>query len=125
MSASRATSIVPPSAWDADREARARGRVQMFNARRPGGLDGWTMQLEQWELLRSHILETIDALGDADGTVPLQAVVETAQARLATHPLFPGGRLTNYVRFAKVDLEARGEVERVLGRSPQRIRRRA
>lgn len=123
MSPSHATSAVPPSAWDADREARARGRVQMFNVGRPGGLDGWTIQLEQWELLRSHILETIDALADADGTVSLQAVVETAQTRLATHPLFPGGRLTNYVRFVKVDLEARGEVERVPASSPQRIRR--
>jgi hypothetical protein len=123
MSSSHAASPIPPSAWEADREARSRGRVQMFNAGRPGGLDGWTIQVEQWELLRSHILDTIDALSDEDGSVPLQAVVETAQVLLATHPLFPGGRLTNYVRFVKVDLEARGEVERVPGSSPQRIRR--
>lgn len=97
--------------------------MQMLNARRPGGLDGWTIRLDQWQLLRTHILETIDALGDEDGTVLLQAVVETAQDRLATHPLFPGGRLTNYIRFVKVDLEARGEVDRILGGGPQRIRR--
>jgi hypothetical protein len=97
----------------------------MFNARRAGGLDGWTITVEQWDLLRAHILETIDALADADGSLPLQAAVETAQARLATHPAFPGGRLTNYVRFVKVDLEARGEVERVPGSGPQRIRRTA
>jgi hypothetical protein len=125
MSSRRATSSIPPSAWEADREARARGRVQMLNAGRPGGLDGWTIRLEQWELLRSHILDTIDALADEDGSVPLQAVVETAQARLASHPMFPGGRMTNYVRFVKVDLEARGEVERVPRSSPQRVRRSA
>jgi hypothetical protein len=97
----------------------------MFNARRPDGLDGWTIQVEQWDLLRAHILDTIDALADEDGSVLLRVVVETAQARLATHPLFPGGRLTNYVRFVKVDLEARGEIERIWGSSPQRIRRTA
>lgn len=36
---------VPASAWEADERARARGRVEMFNATRPGGLDGWTMDL--------------------------------------------------------------------------------
>ena len=116
---------VPPQAWAADREARERGRVQMFNANRPDGLDGWTIRLDQWELLRAHILDTIDAFGDADGAVPLQTVVTSAQERLGTHPLFPGGRLTNYVRFVKVDLEARGEVERVPGSGAQRIRRSA
>ena len=56
---------------------------------------------------------------------PLQAVVTSAQERLGTHPLFPGGRLTNYIRFVKVDLEARGEVERLPGSGAQRIRRSA
>ncbi len=28
---------VPAGAWEADAEARARGRVEMFNATRPGG----------------------------------------------------------------------------------------
>ena len=116
---------VPDEAWAADAEARARGRVQMFNATRPGGLDGWTMDLRQYELLRAHVLDVLDELADADGTVPLTALVETAQERLATHPLFPGGRLRNYVTYTKVDLEARGEIERVPGRGSQRVRRRA
>lgn len=114
---------VPPAAWEADARARARDRVEIFNATRPGGLDGWTMDVRQWELVRSHILEMLDAHAGADGTVPLQLVVATAQERYADHPLFPGGRLTNYVRYTKVDLEARCEVERVHGSKPQRIRR--
>jgi hypothetical protein len=114
---------VPEEAWRADAEARARGRVEVFNATRPGGLDRWTMDVRQYELMREHILRMIDEASDDDGTVPLSEVVAAAQARYATHELFPKGRVRNYCTFTKVDLEARCEIERVPGRSPQRIRR--
>ncbi len=81
------------------------------------------MDLGQYEALRAHVLETIDALAGPDGTVALEDVVAAAQARFGDDPLFPNGRLTNYVRYAKTDLEARCEVERVPRSSPQRIRR--
>jgi hypothetical protein len=115
---------VPDAAWAADAAARARGRVAVFNATRADGLDGgWTMDARIWALMREHVLDTIDELGDADGTVALQTVVVLAQERYADHELFPKGRVTNYCRFTKVDLEARCEVERVPGSSPQRIMR--
>jgi hypothetical protein len=114
---------VPESAWHADGIARRRGRVEMFNATRPGGLDGWTMDLDQYELLRAHILDMIDDHADADGSVALRDVVGTAQDRYGAHPLFPGGRLCNYCTYTKVDLEARDEIERVPRAVPQRIRR--
>ena len=114
---------VPESAWHADSIARRRGRVEMFNATRPGGLDGWTMDLDQYELLRAHILDMIDDHADADGSVALRDVVATAQDRYGAHPLFPGGRLRNYCTYMKVDLEARDEIERVPRAVPQRIRR--
>ncbi len=115
---------VPAAALALDAETRAaRGRVRVLNATKADGLDGWTMDLEQWRLVREHILETIDAHARADGSVPLQLVVDAAQARFAGHPAFPKGRLTNYVRYTKVDLEARCEIERVPGSSPQRIMR--
>ena len=113
---------VPETAWAADVAARARGRVEMFNATRPGGLDNWTMDARQYDLMRSHILEMIDGVG-GDEPVLLKEVVASAQDRYANHELFPKGRLTNYVRYTKVDLEARCEIERVPGSSPQRIRR--
>ena len=50
---------VPPGAWAADDTARRRGRVEIFNATRPGGLDGWTMDLLQYELVREHILDVL------------------------------------------------------------------
>ena len=95
----------------------------MFNATRPGGLDDWTMDERQYLLLRDHILRMIDEESDPDGTVLLKEVVAAAQDRYGNHELFPKGRLTNYVRYTKVDLEARCEIERVPGKSPQRIMR--
>jgi hypothetical protein len=114
---------VLPGAWAADAEARARGRVEVFNATRPGGLDGWTMDLAQYEAVRAHVLDTIDDLAGPDGSVALRDIVAAAQERYGGDPLFPGGRLRNYCTYTKVDLEARCEIERVPGSSPQRIRR--
>lgn len=114
---------VPESAWAADARARERGRVEIFNATRPGGLDGWTMDLRQYELVRQHILETLEDAGP-DG-MALKALVETTQARFGDNSTFPGGRLRNYCTYTKVDLEARGLVERLPGSGAQRVRLRA
>ena len=112
---------VPDEAWAADAEARLRGRVEIFNADRPGGMDGWTMDERQYELMKAHILEMIDDESDVDGTILLKEVVAAAQDRYSTHELFPKGRVRNYCTFTKVDLEARCIVERLPGSSPQRI----
>jgi len=113
---------VPESAWDADRSARLRGRVEIFNATRPGGLDGWTMALEQYTLMRDHILTMLEDESDEQGTVLLKDLVDAAQDRFGKNPAFPGGRLRNYCTYTKVDLEARCLVERVPGPGPQRLR---
>lgn len=114
---------VPDSAWEADARARERGRVEIFNATRPGGMDKWTMDIRQYELMRQHILGTINAFGDDGGPVPLQMVVTAAQEHYSSHELFPKGRVRNYCTFTKVDREARCEIERLPGAGPQRIRR--
>ncbi|NNC78798.1 MAG: hypothetical protein HKN94_01480 [Acidimicrobiales bacterium] len=115
---------VPDAAWEADAVARAeKGRVEIFNATRPGGLDGWTMDLDQYQAVHDHILEMLDDHADDDGTIKLQDVVDSAQDRFGDHELFPKGRLTNYVRYTKTDMEARCEVERIRRSSPQRITR--
>lgn len=114
---------VPAAAWAADAAARRRGRVEIFNATRPGGLDGWTMELTQYELMRQHLLDTIDDLAGADGTAFLKDIVAAAQDMYGTHPAFPNGRLRNYCTYTKVDLEARCEIERVPGSGAQRLRR--
>ncbi len=103
------------------RVRRTKGRVEIFNAIKPDGMDDWTMDLVQYELIRDHIREMIDEEADRDGTILLRDVVTAAQERYATHKLVPKGRLTNYVRFTKTDLEARCEVGRLPNTSPQRI----
>ena len=115
---------VPQEAWESDEQTRSeKGRVQIFNATRPGGLDGWTMDLDQYQAVHDLILEMIDDHADDDGTVRLQTVVDQVQERLGNHELFPNGRLTNYVRYTKTDMEARCEIERIPRSRPQRISR--
>ena len=115
---------VPDEAWALDADTRQRtGRVEIFNATRPGGLDGWTMNAKQYQAVHDLILDIIDDDADPDGTVRLQHVVETIQHRLGGSELFPKDRLTNYVRYTKTDMEARREIERIPGSSPQRITR--
>ncbi len=114
---------VPAEAWAADAEARARGRVEVFHATRPGGLDRSTMDLARYGAVRAHDLDTIDDLAGPDGSVALEDVVAAAQERYGGDPLVPGGRLRSYCTHTEVDLEARCEIERVPGSSPQRIRR--
>lgn len=94
----------------------------MFNATRPGGLDGWTMDLHQYELLREHILTVLAEQHADDATVLLKDLVASTQDKFANHPAFPNGRLRNYCTYTKVDLEARGLIERIPKSSPQRIR---
>jgi hypothetical protein len=115
---------VPDSAWKRDAETRrTTGRIEIFNATRPGGLDGWTMDADQYQAVHDLILDIIDDDADPDGTIRLQHVVDTIQDRLGASELFPNGRLTNYVRYTKTDMEARCEIERIPGSSPQRITR--
>ncbi len=104
-------------------QAWSKGRALILNANKPGYSEAFTIDAAQYAALRSTILDAVDALADDEGEVLLQEVVEVTQSRLGSHPLFPGGRMTNYTRYTKTDLEARGELERVAASSPQRIRR--
>ena len=53
------------------------------------------MDVRQCELMRSHILESIDAFADEEGCVALKVVVTAAQERYATYEPFPKGRVRN------------------------------
>ena len=106
---------VPDSAWErgTPRPDEPRAAVEIFNATRPGGLDGWTMDADQYQAVHDLILDIIDDDADPDGTIRLQHVVDTIQDRLGASELFLNGRLTNYVRYTKTDMEARCEIERI------------
>jgi hypothetical protein len=78
------------------------------------------MDLTQYELMRGHILAMAEDAGPQG--VLLKELVATAQAKYGMHPAFPKGRLRNYCTFTKVDLEARGLIQRIPTSGPQRIR---
>ncbi len=73
--------------------------------------------------MRERILAMTNEEADPDGTIALKRVVDTAQERYPTRALFPKGRVRNHCTFTKVDIEARCEIERIPGSSPQRITR--
>ncbi|MCU0297502.1 MAG: hypothetical protein MUF33_03155 [Candidatus Nanopelagicales bacterium] len=97
------------------------GRRRLRSAVRPDGYETWTIESEQYEVLREFILETIADLDVGDGVL-LKTLIEVAELQLAGHPRFSSGRFTNWIRFVKVDLECEGVVERVGPKSPQRVR---
>ncbi|MEO1228510.1 MAG: hypothetical protein AAFZ18_06375 [Myxococcota bacterium] len=99
-------------------EAWGRGRALILNAHKPGYSEAFTISCEQYRELRAGILRELSGSQE----VLLKHVTATIQEALGGSPLFPKGRMTNYVRYVKTDLEARGEVVRVEGSSPQRIR---
>ena len=94
----------------------------MLNGSLEGGMEDWTLDLEQYELVRDLIVASIEDFADEDGTIALKDLIEIAQDRFGDHPAFPGGRLKNITTYVKVDLEARELIERVPKRSPQRLR---
>jgi|GEM_PF-4566054 len=118
--AARAT--LPADVQERVAGAWARGRALVLNAHKPSYSEAFTIEAEQYVLLRGAILEAARAFASPEGEVLLKDIVAFVQHRLETHPRFPTGRLTNYTRYTKVDLEARGELVRVVGAAPQRVR---
>lgn len=104
-------------------DAWQNGRALILNANKPGYSEAFTISAEQYALLRTAILTAVHTLADDRGEVLLKQIQGHVDDTLSSHPAFPNGRMTNYTRYTKTDLEARGEVERVPKRSPQRIRR--
>jgi hypothetical protein len=97
------------------------GRRRLRSAVRDDGYETWTIAVEQYDVLRSFIVTTLEDLDDGSG-VFLKDLIDIAGVELAEHPQFPSGRFTNWIRFVKVDLECEGVIERVGTASPQRIR---
>ncbi|MEM9492342.1 MAG: hypothetical protein AAGC55_24560 [Myxococcota bacterium] len=104
-------------------EAWSRGRALILNANKPSYSEAFTVQCDQYRAVRTAIFDIVDSRADVAGEVALKTIVAAVQDRLGSSPLFPHGRMTNYARYIKVDMEARGELERIPASAPQRIRR--
>jgi len=104
------------------KEIHPPGRRRLRSAVRSDGYETWTIELEQYEVLRGFILDAITELDDGEGAL-LKEIILAAEIELAGHPRFPSGKFTNWIRFVKVDLECESLIARVGNKSPQRIRR--
>lgn len=76
---------------------------------------GTRIDAAKYHAVREAILAAL-----ADGPVAFERLIETVQKQIAA--TFDGS-VPWYVTTVKLDLEARGEIERVPGQRPQHLRR--
>lgn len=114
--------LVPREALERSHARHREGRALILNGNKPGYSERFTIEVEQYDLLVQSILDAAERYADAAGEVLLKDIVAHVQADLGDHPRFPSGRMTNFTRYVKVDLEARGYLQRVERKSPQRLR---
>ena len=88
-----------------------------FDPARPGP----RIQRWKYDLLRRAILDAVP--GGSTG-VALDELSEAISVRISEHQLRRLGSLNWYLVTVKLDLEARGEIERIPDVHPQMLRRR-
>lgn len=103
--------------------AWSKGRALMLNANKANYSEAFTIEAEQYVLIREAIYEAIAKYENSKNETLLKEIVAYVQMKLGSHPSFPKGRMTNYTRYTKTDLEARGELVRVAKSSPQRVKK--
>ena len=82
----------------------------------PAGKSGVNISKTKYEAMRTAILAAIDDQGE----------IAFSDLATAVTPLLPesfDGSVGWYVTTVKLDLEARGEIERTPGKTPQHLRR--
>jgi hypothetical protein len=89
--------------------------VERIMTLHPAGKQGVNIEREKYEVIKQKILECIGE----HGTMSFRDLAAAVEARLAG--TFDGS-VSWYTETVKLDLEARGIIERVPGRSPQVLR---
>jgi len=90
-------------------------REMRILTRHPEGKQGVNISREKYDAMREAIVQAVGGRGD----VPLQIVREEVSRELRDR--FEGS-ISGYFTTVKLDLEARGIIERVPGERSQRIR---
>ncbi len=84
------------------------------------------MRKDRYDLVREALLNVIPAPGDPEG-IPFgdlaKAVAADLEKRTGTSALPDGGSIMWNVTTVKLDLEARGLIERLATKGPQRVRK--
>lgn len=83
------------------------------------GKQGTNIDAAKYEAMKAALLTVVPAAGAG---VPFQDLAEAVRPHLPD-VLFASASVSWYVTTVKLDLEARGLIERVPGARPQRLRR--
>ena len=84
------------------------------------GSGGFAVTAEKYEPIRKAILASVPR--NKEG-VSFKKLVESVTARVPKE-LFPKqGSVSWYTKVVQLDLEAKGQIERIPGETPQRVRR--
>jgi hypothetical protein len=89
--------------------------AERFLTLHPEGKNGVNIDKQKYLLVREAILEALRAAGE----MAFSALMEDVRREL--EDIFDGS-ISWYVTTVKLDLEARGEIERVPGKKPQHLR---
>lgn len=93
---------------------RGGGVTERILTLHPAGKAGVNIERRKYEEVRAAILAAVGAAGELE----FRALAGKVRARLPEFAGSPGW----YTTTVKLDLEARGLIERVPGRGPQRLR---
>lgn len=92
--------------------------IQLLNLNQNVG--NTRMAREKYEIYRHAILESVPA---NDKGIPYQQLPDAVRARLPKDRMKELGKVTWHVTSVKLDLEARGLIERIPNTKPQFLRR--
>lgn len=95
---------------------------EKFQLLHPEGKQAPRIDRGKYDLLRATLLELIPS--DDEG-VPLAPLSDRVAAALTPEQLASLGKVGWHTMAVKMDMEARGEIERVPGATPQRLRRKS
>ncbi len=83
------------------------------------GKQGTRVDVAKYEAMKAALLAVVPAAGDG---IPFQDLAGAVRPHLPAE-VFANASVSWYVTTVKLDLEARGLIERVPGARPQRLRR--
>ncbi|MGE3182075.1 MAG: hypothetical protein AB7N71_10620 [Phycisphaerae bacterium] len=99
---------------------RSLSNADRILTRHPEGKEGVNIERAKYDAMKSAILRSV---GRSRTGILFQELPQLVRDQLP-EAIFPrNGSVMWYVTTVKLDLEARGLIERVPGKSPQRLRR--
>ena len=89
-------------------------RIEKIETLHPMGKSGVNISKDKYDTIASFILEEIGS----NKELTFKQLTENANKKLKSFD----GKITWYITTVKLDLEARGSIERISGKSPQTLK---